>query len=414
LARSYVHQGLLVDELKQCGFALVFLNRAAGETPEDQLLLQVQGVVAEYERAKILERSRRGRLHAARQGKVSVLASSAPYGDRYVSKQEGGGHARYEVVWDQAQIVRKLLTWIGEDRLTIREAARRLTRQGAPTRTAKQRRDGSTVWGILQNPAYKGTVAYGKTHRGRRRPRLRPARGQPEQPHRPYSRYNTPESAVSIEVPAIVTEDLFATVAEQLEENRQRSRGARYLLQGLPVCKQCGYACHRKPVSHRRRDGKRRSYCYYRCEGAVSGRFGGQEICPDNQVRGVLLEQAVWDDVCAVLTDRQKVEEEYRRYLDGGDRSTRSGVGASLEKLVQKVKRGIARLIDAYAEGVVENSEFYPRLRSARERLERSQTDAREQSDRKAQEQELRLAVGRLQEFADQVRDRLDKVDWHT
>ena len=98
LARSYVHQVLLVDELKQCGLALVFLNRAVGETPEDQLLLQVQGVVAEYERAKILERSRRGRLHAARQGKISVLASSAPYGYRYVSKQEGGGQSRgYEL-----------------------------------------------------------------------------------------------------------------------------------------------------------------------------------------------------------------------------------------------------------------------------------------------------------------------------
>ena len=224
LARSYVHQVLLVDELKQCGLALVFLNRAVGETPEDQLLLQVQGVVAEYERAKILERSRRGRLHAARQGKVNVLASSAPYGYRYVSKQEGGGQARYEVVWDQARIVQKLFTWIGEDRLTIREAARRLTQQGVPTRTGKQRWDGSTVWGILQNPAYKGTAAYGKTHRGKRRPRLRPARGQPEQPRRPYSRYDTPESAISIDVPALVSEELFAAVAEQLQENRQRQR----------------------------------------------------------------------------------------------------------------------------------------------------------------------------------------------
>ena len=186
LARSYVHQVLLVDELKQCGLALVFLNRAVGETPEDQLLLQVQGVVAEYERAKILERSRRGRLYAARQGKISVLASSAPYGYRYVSKQEGAGQARYEVVWDQARIVQKLFTWVAEDRLTIREAARRLTQQGVPTRMGKQRWDGSTVWGILQNPAYKGTAAYGKTHRGQRRPRLRPARGQPEQPRRPY------------------------------------------------------------------------------------------------------------------------------------------------------------------------------------------------------------------------------------
>src|SRR6516165_1809283 len=418
LARSYVHQVLLVDELKQCGVDLVFLNRAVGESPEDQLLLQVQGVVAEYERAKILERSRRGRLYAARQGKISVLASNAPYGYRYVTKQEGGGQARYEVVWDEARVVRKLFTWVGEDRLTIREAARRLTQQGVPTRTGKRRWDGSTVWGILQNPAYKGMAAYGKTHRGQRRPRLRPARGQPEQPRRPYSRYDVPESAISIEVPALVSEDLFATVAEQLQENRLRQRqrvlGARHLLQGLLVCKQCGYACHGMSVSHRRRDGTRRSYCYYRCGGAESARFGGHKICPNKQVRSDLLEEAVWDDVCAVLTDPQKVEEEYRRRLDGGDRSSRPAVGPSLDKLVQKVKRGIARLIDAYAEGVVEKSEFEPRLRSARERLERLQADAKEQADHGAQEQGLRLVVGRLQEFADQVRDGLQKADWHT
>ena len=418
LARSYVHQVLLVDELKQCGLALVFLNRAVGETPEDQLLLQVQGVVAEYERAKILERSRRGRLHAARQGKISVLASSAPYGYRYVSKQEGAGQALYEVVWDQARIVQKLFTWLGEDRLTIREAARRLTQQGVPTRTGKQRWDGSTVWGILQNPAYKGTAAYGKTHRGQRRPRLRPARGQPEQPRRPYSRYDTPESAISIDVPALVSEDLFAAVAEQLQENRQRQRqrsaGARHLLQGLLVCNQCGYACHGKPVSHRRRDGTRHSYCYYRYGGAESARFGGQRVCPNKQVRSDLLEEAVWDDVCAVLTDPQKVQEEYRRRVDGGDRSSRRAVGPSLDKPIQKVKRGIARLIDAYADGLVEKSEFEPRLRDARERLERLQADAKEQADQEAQEQELRLVVGRLQEFADQVRDGLQKADWHT
>jgi site-specific DNA recombinase len=80
LARSYAHQVLLVDELTRCGVAIVFLNRAVGDSPEDQLLLQVQGVVAEYERAKLLERSRRGRLHAAREGRVSVLAGTAPYG----------------------------------------------------------------------------------------------------------------------------------------------------------------------------------------------------------------------------------------------------------------------------------------------------------------------------------------------
>ena len=73
---------ILVDELERCGVEVVFLNHQLDQSPEDDLLLQVQGMIAEYERAKILERSRRGKLHAARRGSVNVL-SGAPYGYRY-------------------------------------------------------------------------------------------------------------------------------------------------------------------------------------------------------------------------------------------------------------------------------------------------------------------------------------------
>ena len=97
LARKYAYQVLLLDELQRCGVEVIFLNHPLGQTPEEDLLLQVQGMVAEYERAKILERSRRGKLHAARQGSVNVL-SGAPYGYRYVSCREGDGEARYEIV----------------------------------------------------------------------------------------------------------------------------------------------------------------------------------------------------------------------------------------------------------------------------------------------------------------------------
>src|SRR4051812_27931438 len=90
LARKYAYQVLLLDELKRHGVEVVFLNRELGRSPEDDLLLQVQGMVAEYERAKVLERSRRGKLHAARKGSVNVLAG-APYGYRYIGKLEGGG-----------------------------------------------------------------------------------------------------------------------------------------------------------------------------------------------------------------------------------------------------------------------------------------------------------------------------------
>jgi len=93
LARTYAYQVILVEEFRQAGVEVVFLNRELGRSPEDDLLLQVQGMIAEYERAKIIERHRRGKRHAARAGAVNVL-SGAPYGYRYISKYEGGGQAR--------------------------------------------------------------------------------------------------------------------------------------------------------------------------------------------------------------------------------------------------------------------------------------------------------------------------------
>jgi len=119
LARRYAHQVLLIDEFRRAGTEVVFLNRPIGGTAEDDLLLQVQGLIAEYERAKILERSRRGRRHAARLGSVSALPG-APFGYRYVSRAQGGGVARFEVAEDEAHIVRLVFSWIGLDRLLPR------------------------------------------------------------------------------------------------------------------------------------------------------------------------------------------------------------------------------------------------------------------------------------------------------
>jgi site-specific DNA recombinase len=136
LARKYAYQVLLVDEFQRAGVEVMFLNRELGHSPEDELLLQVQGMMAEYERAKISERHRRGKLHAARAGTVNVL-SGAPYGYRYIPKYEGHGQARYEAVPDEARVVRQVFDWVGRDRMTIGEVCRRLTHAGEVTRTGK-------------------------------------------------------------------------------------------------------------------------------------------------------------------------------------------------------------------------------------------------------------------------------------
>jgi site-specific DNA recombinase len=417
LARKYAYQVLLVDELHRCGVELIFLNRELGRTPEDDLLLQVQGMVAEYERAKILERSRRGKLHAARKGNVNVL-SGAPYGYRYVSKQEGGGQARYEICLEEARVIQQIFVWVGQERGSIGEVCRRLRQQGVPSPTGKSYWDRTTVWGHLKNPAYQGTAGFGKTQSGELRKRLRSQRGRAEQSRRAYSVYDTPERSVPIHVPALVSAELFAAVAEQLAENqkrqRQRARGARYLLQGLLVCQHCGYAYYGKPVSRKAAKGKTRHYAYYRCTGTDAYRFGGQRLCQNKQVRTDLLEEAVWNDVCALLKDPGRIEEEYQRRLNNKNAAQESAGGQQLASLIGNVKRGIARLIDAYGEGLMEKSEFEPRILAFRERLGRLEAEAKEQADLEAQERELRLVIGRLQEFAARVKEGLEEADWST
>src|SRR3989454_6786080 len=185
-ARKYADQVLLVDEFRRTGVEVIFLNRELGRSPEDDLLLQVQGMMAEYARAKIVERHRRGKRHAARAGTVNVL-SGAPYGYRYVAKYPGGGQARYELVPEAARLVRQVFDWVGRDRLTIGEVCRRLTRAGEVTRTGKTVWDRSVVWGMLKNPAYRGVAAFGKTRQEPLRPRLRAQRGRPPQPRRAVS-----------------------------------------------------------------------------------------------------------------------------------------------------------------------------------------------------------------------------------
>jgi site-specific DNA recombinase len=288
---------LLVDEFRRAGVEVVFLNRALGQSPEDDLLLQVQGMIAAYERAKIIERHRRGKRHAARAGAVHVL-SGAPYGYRYVAKYAGGGQARYELVPEEARVVRQVFAWIARDRLTIGEVCRRLTRAGEVTRSGNTVWDRSVVWGMLKHPASQGTAAFGKTRQEPLRPRLRAQRGRPLQPRRAVSTVDVPqEDWLPIPVPALVEPEVVAAVQEQLQENRrharQSQRGALYLLQGLVQCQQCGYAYDGKRLSPSARKGKPRAYASSRCLGTDASRFGGERVCQKTQGRTDLLDVAV-------------------------------------------------------------------------------------------------------------------------
>jgi site-specific DNA recombinase len=233
LARSYAHQVLLLEEFTQAGTQVIFLNRPIGTTPEDSLLLQLQGMFAEYERAKVLERSRRGKRHRAQTGAVSVL-SRAPFGYRYITREAGGGDARYEINEEAARIVRQIFIWIGHERLTLAGVCRRLHDSGIPSPTGRLHWSRAMIHSMLLNPAYAGQALYGRRQSVPWRPPLHPPRGHDGLPRRSWRQVLAPtERHIRIAVPAIVGEDLFVSVAEQLEENRRRSRER---LAGVQFC----------------------------------------------------------------------------------------------------------------------------------------------------------------------------------
>ena len=418
LARRYAYQVLLVEEFRRAGTEVVFANHPIGASAEDDLLLQVQGMIAEYERAKILERSRRGRRHAARSGLISALGK-VPFGYRYIAKDVGGGVARVEVAAEEARWVRLVFAWIGLERLSLREVSRRLSEAGVPTSTGKDRWDSTTLALMLRNTAYVGRAVFGRSRRIEAPPRLRPLRGHPQPARKPNSRVPVPrEEWIEIPVPALIEPAVFEAAQAQLDENRRRRRELRrrpgWLLQGLVVCRRCGYAFYGKMARGRVGDRQPADYGYYRCTGTDAHRFAGQAVCNNKSVRSDRLEQALWNEIRTVLEDPERVAAEYQRRLDQARTSPgEAGEGADLERRIAVLRRGIGRLIDGYAEGLIERGEFEPRMDGMRRRLAHVETERQRLLADAEAERDLTLLVGRLNEFAEKVHASLDSLDWN-
>jgi site-specific DNA recombinase len=417
LARKHAHQIVLIEEFRRAGAEVVFLNRAIGDTAEDHLLLQVQSVIAEYERVKILERVRRGRLHAARSGAVSAL-TGAPFGYRYICRDQGGGVARFEIIEDEAEIVRCIFEWVGRDRLSLSEVCRRLQRMGCRSPRGLRHWGSTTIRGMLANPAYIGHAALGRSRVVPAEPRLRLIRRNSRPvPSATRRVAGAREQWIEIAVPALVDAATFDAAQAQLEENRKRSRqsrrGPRWLLQGLTVCRCCGYAYYAKtsPLSPTNR---KRTRHYYRCIGADAHRLNDATKCSNPTVRGDLLEQMVWDQVRQLLEDPSRVAHEYRRRI--GQASDTAGVPeqvARINRQITALDRGIARLIDGYSSGFIDKVEFEPRIAGLKQRRSQLQVQQRAAAEAADAEHELSLVISRLEEFSAKVSQGLDQLDWH-
>ena len=407
LARRYAYQALLVEELARAGTEVCFLNGPVGDRPEDALLVQFQGMIAEYEKAQIIERTRRGKAHRAKAGSVNVL-SGAPYGYRYVRKSDHA-EARYELVEPQATVVRELFGRYIQDGASIADLARWLTGRQIPTRTGKARWDRSTVWGMLGNPAYAGRAAFAKTQRTDQQPRLtRRARlaGQtisrnPVTCDRPHEQW------IQIAVPAIVSDETFQLAARRLADNRRfaaRNTKVPSLLQGLAACASCGYAYYRTSA----RTSTRRLY-YYRCLGSDDYRYPGGRRCVNLPVRADYLDQVIWDHVTALLADPTLIRAELdRRLAELHAANPARATKARLQREATRTTTAISRLVEAYQEQLLSLEELRartPALR-AKEQTLRAQLDA---LDAQLVDQAAYLKLAEtLESFLGRLRDKAD------
>ena len=411
LARRYAYQVLLLEELGRCGVEVVFAKEPERSgSPEDELLRQFQGMIAEYERAQIAERTRRGKLHRARGGSQAVM-SGAPFGYRYVRRSEHT-EGYWEIDAAEAEVVREVFRRYAEGGESIAQIARALSDQGILTRTGKQVWDRSTVWGMLRNPAYCGQAAFGKTKTAERHgkpTRTTRARGE-RHGRRPVRHDQPPDQWTLIAVPPLVSEERFQLAQDRLGKNaRFAKRNTRQpgLLQGVIVCRECGYACYRTST----RTSKRR-IVYYRCIGSDNWRHVGGRVCHSRPIRADELDELVWNEVRQLLEDPALVPAEIDRRLH----ALRSEHPAArrreaLERDLLRAGAATARLIEAYQEQLITLDELRARTPALRKREAtlRAQLDALDAELHDA-ETYLKLAET-LEGFLTRLGDGLDQLN---
>src|SRR5664279_1926776 len=409
LSRNYAYQVVLMDEFASCGTEVLFVNSPKAETPEEALLLQFQGMISEYERAMIKERSRRGKRFKAKSGVVSVLCG-APYGYNYIKKTDETA-AYYEINEEQALVVQEVYRLYAEEFLSIGAITRELNAGKVPTRKRISKWERSTVWAMLRNPAYTGTACYGKTERAERQRITKPLRARGGYTSRNVCSKEKPrEEWIGIPVPPIVTQEIFGIVQERLKDNKQHSQRntkVMTLLQGMMVCSECGYSLYR---TFTETSAKRRIY-YYRCFGSDAYRFEGVRKCSCKPVRQDYLDNVVWQQVVNLLEDPTLIQREIEKRVE----ETRKASPivkqkAVIEKQRNKLSQSMDKLLDAYQEGLITIAQLRKRMPELQKRVN---TTDKELENLKTHELALdqRLQLLDVQSFTGQLGQNVNQLD---
>src|SRR4051812_12692520 len=405
LARVYAYQVIVLDELARHGVGVRFTDAPPlDDDSQAKLLTQVQGVIAEYERAKIAERYRRGKLFRSRAGEV--LAWRTPYGYRR-QPRDAHGLARLEVFEPEAAVVRRIFAEAAVGGHSLREIIRRLAADQVPPPAGRDRLwSTSTLSKLLRNEAYIGRVYFNRTEAV---PDPRPGKRSKQVP-RPR------EDWIAIAVPAIIDEPPFEPAPRAGHDNSQwsprRTEPGQWLLRGLVKCGTCGVGtnCHKM----RGRDGTPNRYYYCRNHDPIKA-GGPDRRCTERNIRSDALDAFVFDQVRAALLRPDVLtagEQALAVRTPAPDDELLAAELARLDRKLDATNAERRRLVDLYQAGLIELPELQRRAADVEHRR-RDLTERRgaltAQRDELTRDNQLRHRVG---DFASRVLDVLDTLEF--
>jgi site-specific DNA recombinase len=349
LARRYSYQELVRDELIDAGIKVFFVTVPAPKDDEEKILYGVRGLFAQYERVKIAERFRLGKLRKVKSG--HILTTEAPYGYHYVrNNKETKEHGYYVINEDEAKVVKMIFSWVGEGGLTIRQVVRKLQELNIKPRKSKRGVwSTSTLTTMLRHKGYIGQGHWGSSYA------VVPENPRTTSKYRQVkksSRKIKPEAewiAPNIKIPKIIEEELFVKVRAQLKANFElckRNTKNEYLVGGRIFC-----ACGRKRGGEGPQHGK---HLYYRCSDRVYS-FPLPPTCKERGINARVADQLIWRKMTNLMTSPDLLQAQINRWVNNRkDRAQSLGVNVeAVKKDIVRLEAQVERYNAAYGAGLL-------------------------------------------------------------
>jgi site-specific DNA recombinase len=398
LARKYAHQMILLEEFARFGCQIEFLDRPMSDDPHDQLLLQIRGAVAEYERSLITDRMRRGRL-AKYQAGTLLPWTRPPYGLR-LDPDRPRDPSGVWVEESEAAIVREIFALYIQDNYSLQGVASHLQQQGVPTPSGKQIWSISTLRAILRQPAYLGQV-HARRYRYRAARIRRSATHPIGQPAQTAEELPLEEWILVATIPAIITQEVFDLAQAKLAQNqsfaKRNNKSHDYLLRALVSCGHCQAAC----IGRHAQNGP----SYYVCSAKGNPIHSRQaEKCPSRFSPAEQLDELVWQDLCHVLTHPDSITQALER-AHGGHWLPQElqARRASLRQGQARLQQQLDRLTEAYLHQVIPLAEYQRRRNDLEQRMEAFRRQVEQLNTQANRHTEITALVKSVEDFCQRI-----------